>query len=145
MPAGYAAHGTLFQVSDMAATPVWTTVANVSDISGPEYTRDTIDVTSHSSTGGYKEYINGLKDGGNVTFDLLYIGDATQTTITDLYESGDVNDFRIKMPITDTGVDNQIDFSGIVTTVGAAFPLGDAIKRSVTIKVTGPATWSEAA
>lgn len=46
------------------------------------------------------------------------------------------------MPIDAVGVDNTIDFSGIVTNAGVAFPLGDAIKRSITIKVTGPATWS---
>jgi predicted secreted protein len=144
MPAGYSSFGTQFQISDGAATPVFATIANVMDISGPEYTLDTEEVTSHSSTGGYKEYLPTLKDGGNVSFDMLFINDATQASLWDAYEAREVTDFKIIFPITDETLDDTIDFSGIVTSIGINAPVSGTLRRNVTIKVTGQATWSGA-
>ena len=39
-------------------------VAEIPSISGPNMTRDTIDVTDLDSTGGYREFIAGFRDGG---------------------------------------------------------------------------------
>jgi hypothetical protein len=63
--ANYAAYGTLLKING-------TTVAGVTNISGPNLTLETIDVTNHSSTSGWREFVAGLKDGGEVTFDIVY-------------------------------------------------------------------------
>ena len=42
-------------------------------ISGPEPSADELDATTNSSTSGWKEYIAGLKDGGEVTLEGNYV------------------------------------------------------------------------
>src|SRR5687768_227094 len=53
-------------------------IANVTNISGPSRSRETIDVTAHDSPDQYMEFIGGLKDGGEVSLDINY--DPSETT-----------------------------------------------------------------
>ena len=67
-----AAVGTEFRLGSTASPPVYTAVAEILSISGPEVSVEEIEVTSLGSTGGYKEYVSGLKDGGTV-FSLIFL------------------------------------------------------------------------
>ena len=49
-----------------------TTISEVTSISAPNLTADTIDVTTHGSTGRYREFIQGLRDGGEITIEGFY-------------------------------------------------------------------------
>lgn len=44
-------------------------IGQLKDISGPDITRDTFEVTDRDVTGNYKEYWGGYADGGAITFD----------------------------------------------------------------------------
>jgi predicted secreted protein len=65
-----AAKGTLLQVGNTATTIVYTTVGEVRDISGPAYSLETVEVTSHSSTGDYEEIVPTILRTGDVSFDI---------------------------------------------------------------------------
>jgi hypothetical protein len=54
----------------MGSSPTFTEIANVTSISGPSISRNVYDVTAHDSTDSYMEFIGGLKDGGELSFDL---------------------------------------------------------------------------
>lgn len=138
---GYSGYGTLLQVGDSGTpTEAFVTLANVGDISGPEFTADQEETTSHSTPGAYKSYITTLKDGGDVSFDLFFIGDATQQALVDIFESRAINNFRIILPFV--GANNTLTFAGNVTSLGLMAPVQGVLTRSVTIKVSGQATYS---
>ena len=44
----------------------WEDIGEINSITGPGKSRDTIDVTSLSSTGGYREFIAGFRNPGTV-------------------------------------------------------------------------------
>lgn len=44
-------------------------IAEVTSISGPTQKADTIEVTSHDSANAFKEFLAGLVDGGEITFE----------------------------------------------------------------------------
>lgn len=100
MTAGVSAFGTLLQRGD-GATPTegFTTVAELQSIEVPAVQTDTIDMTHHTSPGAYREYLLGLRDGGEVTLEGNYIPrNATQNASTGILAdnlSGVVRHFRL--------------------------------------------------
>lgn len=133
------AQGTLLQVGDGAGPPeAFTTVAEVLDITGPGIEREEIDTTSHDVSDGFRTFIAGLADGGEVSFDIQYTpGAAThaETTrgITALALNGLVVNWRITLPVTPV---KHWAFAGFVSGFEAGYPVGDKMNGSVTIKVT---------
>ena len=61
----------------------WENIAEINSITGPNKSRDTIDVTSLDSTGGYREFIGGFRDGGSVTLPMNFTRDTYDTMNTD--------------------------------------------------------------
>ena len=54
------------------AGAVLATVAQVTNVSGPSLTLDTVDVTCHDSTSAYEEVVATLLRGGEITLDIVY-------------------------------------------------------------------------
>ena len=111
-------------------------IAFVRDVSGPNLSLDTIEVTTHGSTGGWREFIPGLLDGGDVTLDLFL--DTTQATqgnstgILNEITGRTVEGFRITWP------DSTIaTFNAIVTSWQPGAVVDGAMTASVTLKITG--------
>lgn len=113
-----------------------TTVAGLTSINGLELSADTIDVTSLDSVGGYREFLGGFKDGGEVTLEGYF--DPTtgkgQKELYDLFESGEVEAFVITFPAK---LGASWEFDGIVTAFGTGADLEDPLSLSCTIKVSG--------
>lgn len=130
--------GTEFKRSDMASNPTFTALAEVNNIAGPNKTRDTIDVTSLDSTGGYKEFIAGFRDAGEVTLSMNFTRDGFQTLNTD-YETSTLVNYQIVLP--DTG-NTTLDFGALVTSLGQAIPMDDKVTMDVTLKISGQVTLS---
>ena len=70
-------YGTLFQTGNGAVPEVFTTLAEVTNITPPKMSRDTVDATHEESPGAWREFIAGLKDGGDVSLDLNFIPGGT--------------------------------------------------------------------
>lgn len=130
-------HGTQFQVGDGAEPEVFTTVAEVRDITGPGNTVDTLEVTNHDS-GGWKEYIAMLSDGGEVSFDLNYYGDASQSAMRTDQAAKTLRNYQVVIPFATTP--ENLTFAGYVTSFSYAFPVAGVAAASVTIKITGAVT-----
>lgn len=114
-------------------TPV--EVAGLTSITGLELTADTIDVTTLSSTGGYREFITGFKDAGEVSVEGYLELDNGQQQLHTLFESGTTEKFIIEFP---NGA--KWEFDGVVTGFSTSASLEDPLAFSATIKVSGQPT-----
>ncbi len=138
----FSSFGTQLQIGDGATpTEAFTTIAEVMDISGPGLQQGTVEVTTHSSTNRYREFLATLKDGGEVSFDINYLpANGTHDPTTGLlkkYEDGTIANYQLIFP--DTAA-TQWDFSGIVTGFEPSEPVDGALTASVTLKISGSPT-----
>lgn len=128
--------GTQFKRGDGASNEAFTAIAEINSIGGPDMSRDTIDVTSLDSTGGYREFIAGFRDGGEISLDMNF----TLATYDDMkldFESDDTVNYQIVLP--DTG-NTTFEFAALVTGLGVAVPMDDKVTATVTLKISGQVT-----
>ena len=142
MSSAIGAFGTLLKIGD-GATPTenFTTIAEVSNISGPGLSMDTIDVTSHSSADGWREYIAGQLEAGEITFDINYI----PTEVTHNLAKGLLGDLAAKtrrnfqLVFPDAG-STTWKFTALVTGFEPSEPVDDKLAASVSLKLSGKPT-----
>lgn len=125
--------GTSFKRSDMATSPTFTAIAEVNSINGPSMSREFYDVTSLDSTGGYREFIGGFRDGGEITLNMNFTA-AGYEDMKDDFESDTAVDYQIVLP--DAG-NTTLQFSGFVTALPLSIPTSDKVTCDVTIKISG--------
>lgn len=140
MADGMSAFGTTIALGDGASPEVFTTIAYVTNIEGPGLSADTIDVTSHGSTDGYRQFVQGLKDAGEVSLELNFDPDAATHVnasggLAYEYEQGTESNYKITFPDTTVWT-----FPGIVTGLSPSAPMDGKLSAAVTIKVSGKPT-----
>ena len=100
-------HTTTFGLK-LGEAAAFTKVAEVTNLTPPGMTRDTVDATHLESPDGYKEFIAGLKESGEATLTVQY--DPSESDILfDAFENGS-GEFQITFPNKVT-----LTFDGIVT------------------------------
>lgn len=121
-------------------------IGQVTDLSGPNPTVDTVESTTHDSaavshsavTGVIaREFLAGLLDGGELTFTVAYDPNpeyASHLKLTDLLGNFTPKDCKVEWNTIDLA---DWEFQGIVTGVSPSAPLGDLRTADVTVKVTG--------
>jgi len=125
--------GTKFRRWGGNANPNWVDIAEITSIDGPTKSRDTIEVTNLDSTGGYREFIGGFRDGGTVTLPMNFTRE-TYETMNDDFEDDDLQNYEILLPDTEA---TSFEFTALVTELGLAVPADDKISADVTLKVSG--------
>lgn len=133
--AGLDAFGTQLERGDGAATEVFTPIANVTNITPPGIERETYDVTAHDSPDGWREFIGGLKDGGEVEIELNYDPREHDVLVSDFEDSAPRN-YRIVFP----GTLGQWAFKAIMSGFESEAPHDDKLAATVTFKVSGKPT-----
>ena len=114
--AKYAGKGTTFSFGS-------TEVGSLTSIGGVSVSADTIDVSTLDNADGYKEFIAGFKDGGEVSLSGYFdYSDAGQKALYTAFESG------------------AVTFNGVVTAIETGVELESAISFDCTIKVSGKPT-----
>ncbi|MEU0584588.1 phage tail tube protein [Streptomyces sp. NPDC006132] len=137
--AGIDAFGTQFK-RDSTGAGSFIAIANVSDISGPERSREAIEVTAHDSPDQYREFVKGLKDGGEVTITINYDpGNTTHSALDGDFDEKDLRDYQVVILPGDPD-EHTWDFTGMITDLGDAFPHDDKMEREVTVKISGKPT-----
>jgi predicted secreted protein len=127
--------GTLFRRWN-ATTGVWAEIAEINIVTGPTMSRDTIDVTTLGSTGGYREFIAGFRDGGTVVLSMNFTR-AQFDTMKDDFESDTLVNYEVVLPDAST---TTLEFEGLVTELPLTVPPDDKITMDVTIKISGEVT-----
>jgi len=119
-----------------SSTGVWETIAEINNITGPGMTRDTIDVTSLDSTGGYREFITGFRNPGTITLNMNFTRSVLDTMKAD-FESDTAQNYEIVLPDPET---TTLEFEGLVTEIPLTIPPDDKITLDVTIQISGEVT-----
>lgn len=111
-------------------------IAEITSISGPTESFDLIDVTSLESTGGFKEFIVGLGDGGEISFEGNFIASDIDGQIAMYadFKAREKRNWRIEMPDG-----SSLSGEGLLTAWSLNFPANDKISISGKIKVSGSA------
>lgn len=109
----------------------FTKIAQITNLTPPGMTRDTIDATHLESPDGYKEFIAGLKESGEATITVHY-DPSTSDTLVEAFEAG-AGAFQITFPNKVT-----LTFDGIVT----GYELNDVVAddkmtATFTVKCSG--------
>jgi predicted secreted protein len=136
--AKYAAKGAILAVNTVAAPTVFTTIPGVKDFNLPIGTADQIDVTTHDSAGGYKEYVNGLMDSAAISIPTVWDGaNATHAALIAALQAGTALGYKITGKETSP---KTYSFQGLVTAIDISWPIGGAQEATLTIKPTGAIT-----
>ncbi|MBP3478090.1 MAG: hypothetical protein J6K03_01235 [Oscillospiraceae bacterium] len=123
--------GTKFTVDSKA-------VGGLSSIGGVEVSSDPTEVTALDNTSGYKEYVGGFKDGGDVPLEGFLDGaDAGQEAMYAALEDQEEHNFAIVFP---QAIGKTWTFKGVVTKFATSVAVNDAVKFSAAIKVSGKPT-----
>jgi predicted secreted protein len=133
--AGLDAFGTQLERGDGAAPEVFTAIANVTNITPPGIERETYDVTAHDSPDGWREFVGGLKDGGEVEIELNYDPREHDTLVAD-FEDDQPRSYRIVFP----GTLGQWGIKAIMSGFESEAPHDDKLSATVTFKVSGKPT-----
>jgi predicted secreted protein len=139
------AFGTVLKMGDGETEETFTAIAEVVSISGPSFSLDTEDVTSHDSTGGWEEMIATVLRSGEVTLDLNYVPTAdTHDADTGLLAAKLARrlvNWQLIFPDALLEVDRTTwEFAGYVTAFEPSAPHDGKLAASVTIKPTGVMT-----
>lgn len=117
-------------------------IAGLTSINGVSLTAETLDTTTLTSNGRYREFTGGFKDGGEVSISGYFEpGDVDgQVAVYDAFEAGLAIPFSIIYP---QGA--SWSFNGVVTGFNTSADLEDLIGFEATIKVSGKPTLNFAA
>lgn len=134
-------HGTLFKIGDGATpTEAFTTVAEVTSLKPPSMSRDAVDSTHSESADGWREFIAGLKDGGEVTLEINFdAGSATTDLLMDQFATSVVGNKKITFPDG-----SEFAFAALLTNFEPDAPVDDKMTASVTFKVSGKPVLTQA-
>jgi predicted secreted protein len=125
--AGTFANGAIFKLNT-------TTITEITSISAPNLTAETIDVTTHSSADKYREFIKGLRDGGEISIEGNFTTASASATIIQM-ETQSTTTVTIDYPTSPS----VTRFTATVLTTGFTMeaPVDGVIPFSATFKVTG--------
>ena len=115
-------------------------IAEAVNITGPSESVDSLDVTNHDSSNEFREFIAGLRDGGEVSFEANFKSSDSDGQIalhTD-FQAGTARTCQITLPdslgsVSGTAICTKYEFS---------FPHDGPARISCTIKYTGKPTLS---
>lgn len=136
-----------FHVSrgDGASPEVFTDVAEVIDLSPPSMTKDQVEATHTDSPGGFREFIPGLKDGGEFSLTMNFLpnnatqGNASGGVLNDFLNETTTRNWRIQFPGSPS---MYWTFKASVIGFEPATPIDDRMTAVVSFKVAGAPTIS---
>lgn len=136
--AGMDGFGVQLKRGDGETPEIFTAIADITNLSGPGLSRETLDVTSHGSPDGWMEFLGGLKDPGEVSADINY-QPALHDTLVDDFDDVAPRNYQIVFPDSPA---TTWAFGAIITGFEPEAPYDDKAAASLTFKVTGKPTIS---
>tara|TARA_Y100000310_G_scaffold239557_1_gene243182 strand:- start:1396 stop:1830 length:435 start_codon:yes stop_codon:yes gene_type:complete len=130
--------GTILKIGDGEVSEAFTTIAEIHDITPPSTSLATVDATNMESPDGFTEVIATLLESGPVELDLNLIeDDSSQALLRTDAEAKTLRNFQVVLP----GAAYQYTFAAYVTNLGPATPRDGRMSQSVTLTVSGKATY----
>ena len=126
-------YGSIFAHGDGGAPEVFTPFAEVVSITPPQLVRDTVDATHMASPQKWREFVPGLKDGGEVSLEMNFIpGNSDWDVLFAAFNDEEVSNWKITFPNAEAWT-----FAAYCTGVEAEVPLDDKMSATATFKVSG--------
>jgi len=130
-------YGSTFNITD-PATSTMVEIAEVFNITPPNFQADDVDVTHNTSPNRTREIIAGLKNPGDCSFEMNFIpGSVSDVLIRSLLVSGTQVNCEIIFPNAQTW-----DFLAAVKGYEIAMPTDDKMTATVSMQVSGDITAS---
>lgn len=141
---GVAAFGCVVNFGTATGTATTATLTGVTNISGLDAEVSVIDVTSHDSTGAYREKVASFIDAGQISMDLNFNPNsathrATTGGILFLRDNRTITQWQVTFPGTPS---HKVGFQAFVKSAPFDAPYDDKLGATVTLEVTGSATWT---
>lgn len=115
-----------------------TAIAEITSITGPSISADTLDVTSHDSPDTYREFEQGIRDGGEISIEGNFIpGNAGQVALTTDLNDGSKDEYVITFP---TAMATTWTFDALITAFETKAPFDDKAGFTATLKISGKPT-----
>jgi predicted secreted protein len=128
-------HGALLKVADDNSPASYITVGEITSITMPGIARDAVDATHSESTQKWREFIAGLKDGGEVSAELNFVpGSTGMTRLLAQLDQDELSSCKITLPTTPA---YEWQFDAILTGLESEAPVDDKMTATVTFKVSG--------
>ena len=140
MPASAAmiGYGSSFAIgsTDTIATSTFSELGEVFNITPPSATTDMIDVTHMQSPGGRREFVPGLIDPGECSFEMNYVpGSASDEALNDLLDTAPADRARQCRITYPNGATHT--FLGLLMTYEPSAPTDDKMVASVSFRTSG--------
>ena len=132
--------GTTLKFTPEGGTQV--TVGKLTSVGEIQPEAEEIDITTLDSEGGYREFMQGFRDSGEVELSGYHDAqDAGQKALRDAFASGKGGAFVVSFPDG-----SEVSFSGFIKahTIGSA-EVDGAIGFGAVVRISGPVTVTEAA
>lgn len=135
--------GTLLKIGDGGGSEVFTTIAEIKQIQGPKSKADTFDATNMGSptnsggTAGFREFIAGLIDAGEVQITGNYTSVASQDSLRTTHWNGTLRNFQLVVPLA---VPETWSFAAVVTSLDITLPHDGLMAFAATLKMSGVPT-----
>jgi predicted secreted protein len=134
--------GVLLKIEDDNSPQNMVTVGEITAINGFEITRDWIDATHSESPQGWREFIAGLKDGGEFSCELNFVPGSTGTTLLlAQFDKDTLSACEIYIP---TSPAYEWTLNAGLSGFGFDAPIDDKMSNAVTFKVSGKPTLAQA-
>src|SRR2546430_8251268 len=129
-------HGTAINIALMVP------LLEVFKLGGPAMKADMKEVSNMASPNTYKEFIAGIREGGDVTFEGNYIpkeSTLSQQNVRTDFEAGTLSNWCLALPGPGTGI---WMFTGMVMSLSPSIPLDDRIVVTGVLRITAkPILW----
>lgn len=144
------AQGTLLQVGDKGTPEMFFTIPQIASMTIPGAENDLLDVTNHDSVNAFRQFINGLRDGGEITFTMFYDPNllahndraGTPGTSSDgflkQYKSRATYNYQVVFPTTPS---KQWSFAGIARRAELDASFDAVLALDCGVKVSGDMTY----
>jgi len=137
MSNAFAPRGTQLMRSPDGAT--YTKIGEAIKIDNSGMKADLADVTNMDSPSSFKEYLPTLLDGGEVKIDCNFVNtDAIQNDLMNDFTGQTLLYWRVQLP----SARGKFEFQGYITGLDTSLDVPKQATRAVTIKITGPNTWT---
>lgn len=136
----YKYEGSTVEVADPANLGEYISSGAMTSTDGFGAPTSTINITSAAST--IEETRTGIPDYGDVTIEMYYQPDnAFQQRMDDMFDTGEVAQFRYNMPGIQGSYDGQrLTFEAYVSDMPMTMAYNDVVKMSLTLTITNSFT-----
>lgn len=140
MSQNYIGYGITLHRGDGASPEQFVKIAQVMELTPPAMTKDSVEVTHTDSPDGFREFIPGLKDGGEFSATVNFLpaeathGDTAGGMMHDFLNETQARNYQIRYP---GSPEVRWTFAAFISNYETAAPMDDRITITVTFKVAG--------